>query len=78
MFCCVTLFDLFRLLLIFTKIILLLLFYLAIIFLWKKFNFLCSGMIRFRGCISTPDKDKVEECNKCTTLAIHTFAKCDH
>ena len=35
-------------------------------------------MIRFRGYISTPDKDKVEECNKCTTLAIHTFAKCDH
>ena len=28
--------------------------------------------------MSTPDKDKVEECDKCTRLAIHTFTKRDH
>ena len=28
--------------------------------------------------MSMPDKDKVEECDKCTRLAIHTFTKRDH
>ena len=30
------------------------------------------------GVMSMPDKDKVEECDKCTRLAIHTFTKGDH
>ena len=30
------------------------------------------------GVMLMPDKDKVEECDKCTRLAIHTFTKCDH
>ena len=48
-------FDLFRLLLIYKNYIIII-----IIILFSN-NFLCSGMIHFQGCISTPDKDKVEE-----------------